>query len=717
MGTMVQRAGGGASKDLSNLADVLIDTDVFIKDANGIVIGHTAQIDYGAVPEFQVVGDSNTDSSMGFGRFSNDNGGPDVRFLKSRGSTLGGNAIVQDGDKLGRFRFQADDGTDFKTTAAEIAAEVDGAPGVNDMPGRLLFRTTSDGASSVTERMRIDSKGNVGIGTTAPDEVLHVAGSVDGKFIGLLVENTQAASGGSTNETAEIRFGFGGKNDVARITADKLKDYTSGSEEESRIAFWVDVAGTPTMVAHFMPDGLMLMLGDSRIRFAGTAGGGGQSIQYKDSAGSNRAALLFPGSDIVALVNRTTNGVVEIRANTSTGGNPGEVTVATFEDSQVVFNEAGGDVDFRVEGSGNANMLVVDAGMDNMALGSTILGNAFLSLNPPSFTSDGSLDDARMVSIIGTLVGAATDTTFLVGSLFSTDITTQTATENIADIAQVKVDDPLIIDNLTGDITRASTILIAGIPTEGETNIGLMIDGGGSDDSYISLASSDLSTGLSTVLPGNDVVDDWFFSIEKQAAETGGVRINALAENVALSPVLQIDCWGGTATAVKTTAARTLAEITLREHDGANVTANIAANGNVFGIRAQVGGSLLMRFMVDEDGDLFAVNATIATFDDYDDAALLDTFDRTRAPASAIRKGWTGWTRYNEQTLIDCGILGGPICEGGMTNVTQLQRALVGAVRQAAEDLMSVVWALSPKQRAKLTARIQSRLQKRRVET
>ena len=538
---------------------------------------------------------------------------------------------------------------------------------------------------------------------------LTIAQAVDGRFTGLLIENSQAAAGSSTNETAEIKFGFGGNNDVARISADKLNDYTAEADEDARISFWVDSDGTLTQIAHFMPDGLMLLLGDGRIRFAGTAGGGGQSIQYKDSASSNRAALLFPGSDLVVLCNRTENGVVEIRTNTATGGASGEVTVATFEDSQVIFNEAGADVDFRVECDGNANMLVIDAGRDNMAFGGTPASTVFLYVNP-AFLSDGSGADATLVAIVGTLTGFAADTVSLVGSLFSTDIITQTATESIADIVQVKIDEPVITDNLTGDITRASTLLLNGIPTEGETNIGLMVDGGGSDDSYIALASSDVSTGLSTVLPGDDVAGDWFFSIEKQAALTGGVRINVLAEDTTLSPVLQIDCWGGTATTTKTTAGRSLSEITLREHDGSNTTVNVATNGNVFGIRAQVGGSLLTRFMVDKDGDLFAVNATIATFDDYDDAALLDTFDRTRAPESAIHQDWADWTRYNEQTLIDCGILGAPIDEGGMTNVTQLQRAEVGAIRQAAEDLMSIAQVLSPEQRAKLTPRIQSRL-------
>lgn len=165
-----------------------------------------------------------------------------------------------------------------------------------------------------------------------------LAGAVDGVFTGLVIENSQAAAGGSTNETAEIKFGFGGNTDVARISADKLSDYTTEADEDARLSFWVDSDGTLTQIAHFMPDGLMLLLGDSRIRFAGTAGGGGQSIQYKDSGQSNRAAFLFPGSDVVAVVNRAANGTVEIRANTSTGGNSGEVIVATFEDDRITFD-------------------------------------------------------------------------------------------------------------------------------------------------------------------------------------------------------------------------------------------------------------------------------------------------------------------------------------------------------------------------------------------
>jgi hypothetical protein len=67
--------------------------------------------------------------------------------------------VVQSGDELGVISFSGADGTDLETRAAQIACEVDGTPGANDMPGRLVFSTTADGASSPTERMRITNGG------------------------------------------------------------------------------------------------------------------------------------------------------------------------------------------------------------------------------------------------------------------------------------------------------------------------------------------------------------------------------------------------------------------------------------------------------------------------------------------------------------------------------------------------------------------------------
>ena len=92
--------------------------------------------------------------------------GPTIIFAKSRGTTKGANTVVQDGDNVGTLRFFAADGTDCNSEAAQIRAQVDGTPGSNDTPGRLVFSTCADGASDVTERMRINSSGVVQIRQT-----------------------------------------------------------------------------------------------------------------------------------------------------------------------------------------------------------------------------------------------------------------------------------------------------------------------------------------------------------------------------------------------------------------------------------------------------------------------------------------------------------------------------------------------------------------------
>jgi hypothetical protein len=96
----------------------------------------------------------------------NDTNGPRLFIGKTRGTTVGSVTIVNSGDELGQINFAGADGTGV-IEAAQIRAHVDGTPGTNDMPGRLVFSTTADGASSPTERMRIASDGNVFFNTTS----------------------------------------------------------------------------------------------------------------------------------------------------------------------------------------------------------------------------------------------------------------------------------------------------------------------------------------------------------------------------------------------------------------------------------------------------------------------------------------------------------------------------------------------------------------------
>jgi len=71
---------------------------------------------------------------------------------------LANGSSVSDGSLIGTINFQGYDGTNH-LSGARIQAVVDGTPGTDDMPGRLVFSTTKDGASSPVERMRIENTG------------------------------------------------------------------------------------------------------------------------------------------------------------------------------------------------------------------------------------------------------------------------------------------------------------------------------------------------------------------------------------------------------------------------------------------------------------------------------------------------------------------------------------------------------------------------------
>ena len=71
-------------------------------------------------------------------------------------------ASISSGDTLGRINFADNAGGVY----ALIEGETDGTGGSNDYPGRLVFSTTDDGASSPTERMRIGRKGATKMTTT-----------------------------------------------------------------------------------------------------------------------------------------------------------------------------------------------------------------------------------------------------------------------------------------------------------------------------------------------------------------------------------------------------------------------------------------------------------------------------------------------------------------------------------------------------------------------
>lgn len=149
------------------------DASPFVINTNGNTIsGYTSSINTVAVtgnavaPGIQQHAAEQGFSTSGLTSWASNAGiSPNIVLSKSNSGTIGTRGAVANGTLLGAFVATGDDGTNF-IRAASITAEVDGTPGTNDMPGRLAFLTTADGASTPTERMRIDSAGRVGIGAS-----------------------------------------------------------------------------------------------------------------------------------------------------------------------------------------------------------------------------------------------------------------------------------------------------------------------------------------------------------------------------------------------------------------------------------------------------------------------------------------------------------------------------------------------------------------------
>jgi hypothetical protein len=164
-------SGGGILKTASNHALVFgtNDTERARIDSSGrLLVGTTSarsNVKFNATsttPTAQIETATNSWSN-GLSIINNSSSGyaPSLRLGLTGGSSVGSNTLVGS-QQLGKVSFHGADGTDIRE-AASISCNVDGTPGSADMPGKLTFSTTADGASSPTERLRIISTGAFGL--------------------------------------------------------------------------------------------------------------------------------------------------------------------------------------------------------------------------------------------------------------------------------------------------------------------------------------------------------------------------------------------------------------------------------------------------------------------------------------------------------------------------------------------------------------------------
>jgi hypothetical protein len=125
-------------------------------------------------PKIQFESATNDYSEAGLSVINNSSSGfaPQIWLGRSASDSIGGNALVSSG-RIGSISFNAADGTNF-IQGARIQADIDGTSGSGDLPTRLTFSTTADGAASPTEHVRLTQAGGFKVstnGTYSPSAV------------------------------------------------------------------------------------------------------------------------------------------------------------------------------------------------------------------------------------------------------------------------------------------------------------------------------------------------------------------------------------------------------------------------------------------------------------------------------------------------------------------------------------------------------------------
>ena len=211
--------------------------------------------------------------------------------------------------------------------------------------------------------------------------------------------------------------------------------------------------------------------------------------------------------------------------------------------------------------------------------------------------------------------------------------------------------------------------------------LGLTINQDGNDDEILTLKSSDIAHGMTSWTE-----TDSYAYAHKFSTTDGGLLLAGLSEGVTGVSIYGFHTTDNT---LKTTSANGAIRVRAALKSGTSVT-SVGADGNLFVILNDG----LARFIFDAEGDSHQdVGTAWTNFDNKDDAILTRTLGVIMDPGSIIRSKWDEWSRYNEDSLIDAGIM--PALtdaqrkngERALVNTTQVMRLHNGAIWQLYEKL------------------------------
>lgn len=170
----------------------------------------------------RVIGTSQNQASY----FEHYGSGTSVVYGRVASGTLASPTATANGVDCLRLSAQGYDGVSAFKQIATIGLQSVGATSTTSSGGRIIFSTVQNTTTTLTERMRLDDAGNLGVGISSPSARLHVQSDFGGVNDALIINN------GITSATAGrgSRIAFTGTGNTTIASIESQTSTTSNTE-------------------------------------------------------------------------------------------------------------------------------------------------------------------------------------------------------------------------------------------------------------------------------------------------------------------------------------------------------------------------------------------------------------------------------------------------------------------------------------------------------
>ena len=167
--------------------------------------GHsTSRNIYGIHSNFQIEGTDFQSSSLSI-TCNSTSETPILLLARSKGTSLGSNTALTDGQTIGEISFVPSDGTDMGSASVRLQGVADDNHGSNDVPGRFIIQVVADGSESSSERFRLGHDGRMRV-TGVYQETTGGSANVNVQSDGLLQRSISSIKYKKDVETLEDSY-------------------------------------------------------------------------------------------------------------------------------------------------------------------------------------------------------------------------------------------------------------------------------------------------------------------------------------------------------------------------------------------------------------------------------------------------------------------------------------------------------------------------------